>query len=156
MSSPAKLTPADLQAESLARDIAAEMPSPYCPGRSIASCPSEAARELEDDILGLAKQGQDRAQIEGVLVARFGEDKMGTAQQSEILVAILLGVALALAMIVFAARKWLRPAGAQLDSGEAASAAGSPGSPGSPGSLATVSPDELDRLEDELDEIDGI
>jgi cytochrome c-type biogenesis protein CcmH/NrfF len=144
MSSPAKLTPADLQAESLARDIAAEMPSPYCPGRSIASCPSEAARVLEDDILGLAKQGQDREQIEGALVTRFGEDKMGTAHQSEILVAIILGAVMALAMIMFAARKWLRPADA--GSGKAASA----------GPLAKVSADELDRLEDELDEIEGI
>lgn len=148
MSSPAaKPTPADFQAESLARDIAADMPSPYCPGRSIASCPSQAARELEDDILGLAKQGQDREQIEGTLVSRFGEDKMGTAQQSEIVVAIILGAVLALAMIIFSARKWLRPADARSGSGKGAKLA-------SP--LAKVSADELDRLEDELDDIDGI
>ncbi|KIG11852.1 hypothetical protein DB30_02404 [Enhygromyxa salina] len=146
MSSPAKPTPADLQAESLARDIAAEMPSPYCPGRSIASCPSEAARELEDDILGLAKQGQDREQIETALVSRFGEDKMGTAHQSEILVAIILGAVLALAMIVLSARKWLRPN--QSGSEDSAKSSSKP--------LARVSADELDRLEDELDDIDGI
>ncbi|PRQ06360.1 cytochrome c-type biogenesis protein [Enhygromyxa salina] len=147
MSSPVTPTPADLQAESLARDIAAEMPSPYCPGRSIASCPTQAARELEDDILGLAKQGQDREQIETALVSRFGEEKMGAAQQSEILVAIILGAVLALAMIVVFARKWLRPAAAQAASGEGAK---------SSAPLAKVSADELDRLEDELDEIDGI
>ena len=144
MSSPAQPTPADLQAESLARDIAAEMPSPYCPGRSIASCPSEPARELEDDILSLAKEGKDREQIEAILVERFGEEKMGKAQQGEIIVAIVVTAVLALIAIVMMARKWLRPAAAVV----AAPVAASP--------LAQVSADELDRLEDELDELDGV
>lgn len=152
MSSPAKPTPAELQAESLARDIASEMPSPYCPGRSIASCPSGYARELEDDILTLAQQGQDREQIESVLVERFGEEKMGKAQQSEIIVALALAAIIALAVIINSARKWLRPATAGVaghagHAGHAASDADS---------LAKVSPDELDRLEDELDDLDGI
>ncbi|PRQ02099.1 Cytochrome C biogenesis protein [Enhygromyxa salina] len=152
MSSPAQPTPADLQAEGLARDIAAEMPSPYCPGRSIASCPSQAARELEDDILGLAKQGKDREEIEGVLVDRFGEESMGKAHQTEILVAILLGAVLALAFIVHAARKWLRPAA------EVTGAAGAAGAKTATATdaLSEIDANELDRLEDELDEIDGI
>jgi cytochrome c-type biogenesis protein CcmH/NrfF len=145
MSSPAQPTPEDLQAEALARDIAADMPSPYCPGRSIASCPSDAARELEDDILGLAHQGKDRKQIESILVNRFGEEKMGSAQQSEILVAIIIGAVLALGLIVYAARKWLRPS-ATVGRTPAGASAASP--------LTKVSADELDRLEDELDELD--
>jgi cytochrome c-type biogenesis protein CcmH/NrfF len=148
VSSPAQPTPEELQAESLTRDIAAEMPSPYCPGRSISSCPTEAARELEDDILGLAKQGKDREQIEAVLVARFGEEKMGKAHENEVLVAIILGAVLALGVIVYMARKWLRPA----PSLAVATAGGVAGA----GTLASASPTELDRLEEELDEIDGI
>jgi cytochrome c-type biogenesis protein CcmH/NrfF len=146
VSPPAQPTPAELQAESLTRDIAAEMPSPYCPGRSIASCPTEAARELEDDILGLAKQGQDREQIEAVLVARFGEAKMGKAHENEVLVTIILGAVLALGAIVYTARKWLRPAPSPAVAGTVAGAA----------TLAAASPSELDRLEEELDELDGI
>ncbi|HVH99246.1 MAG TPA: cytochrome c-type biogenesis protein CcmH [Enhygromyxa sp.] len=144
MSSPAQPTPEDLQAESLAQDIAAEMPSPYCPGRSIASCPSEPARELENDILALAKEGKDREQIEAILVDRFGEEKMGKAHQAEIIVAIVITAVVALIAIVMMARKWLRPAAVVA----APVAAASP--------LAKVSADELDRLEDELDEIDGV
>jgi cytochrome c-type biogenesis protein CcmH/NrfF len=144
MSSPAQPTPADLQAESLAQDISAEMPSPYCPGRSIASCPSDLARVLEDDILTMAKQGKDREQIESILVERFGEEKMGTAHQSEIIVVIMLAAVLALVAIVVMARKWLRPTIV----GERAATDPSP--------LAEVSPNELDRLEDELDEIEGV
>lgn len=148
MSSPVQSTPADLQAEALARDIASDMPSPYCPGRSIASCPSQAARELEDDILDLAHQGMDKDTIESVLVKRFGEEKMGSDTQSEVLVAILIVAVLALVAIVTASRKWLRP------SNEPSSAKGAPVSPSK--SLANVSADELDRLEDELDDIDGL
>lgn len=144
MSSPAQPTPEDLQAESLAQDIAAEMPSPYCPGRSIASCPSQPARELEDDILTLAKEGKDREQIEAILVDRFGEEKMGKAHQAEIIVAIVVTAVLALVAIVVMARKWLRPA----------AVAAAPVAAASP--LAQVSADELDRLEGELDEIDGV
>ena len=138
-------SPQEIQAEALTRDIAAEMPSPYCPGRSISSCPTEAARELEDDILGMAKQGKDREQIEAALVARFGEEKMGKAQESEVLVAVILAAVLALGAIVFVARKWLRPTPG------AAVAAGVGGT-----ALAGVNANELDRLEDELDHVDGI
>jgi cytochrome c-type biogenesis protein CcmH/NrfF len=148
VSPPAKPTPEELEAESLTRDIAAEMPSPYCPGRSIASCPTEAARELEDDILGLAKQGKDREQIEAVLVARFGEEKMGKAHENEVLVAVILGAVLALGAIVYMARKWLRPAPSPAIAGTTAAAGVA--------TLAAASPTELDRLEDELDNIDGI
>jgi cytochrome c-type biogenesis protein CcmH/NrfF len=146
VSPPAQPSPEELQAESLTRDIAAEMPSPYCPGRSISSCPTEAARELEDDILGLAKQGKDREQIEAVLVARFGTEKMGKAQESEVLVAVILAAVLALGLIAYMARKWLRPAAG---AGVATAAAGTT-------PLAGVNPNELDRLEDELDDIEGI
>lgn len=144
MSSPAKPTLEEVQAESLARDIAADMPSPYCPGRSIASCPSGPARELEDDILALAKQGKDRQEIEAVLVQRFGEEKMGKSQQTEILVAIILAAVIALVAIVVMARKWLRPATANSELS----------SRPDPNPLAKVSADELDRLEDELDRLD--
>jgi cytochrome c-type biogenesis protein CcmH/NrfF len=145
VSPPAQPSPEELQAESLTRDIAAEMPSPYCPGRSISSCPTEAARELEDDILALAKEGKDREQIEQVLVARFGEEKMGKAHENEVLVAILIGAALALGAIVYMGRKWLRPA---------PSAAVATGTAAIPATLASVTPRELDRLEEELDELD--
>ena len=149
MSSPAQPTPEELQAEELTRDIAAEMPSPYCPGRSISSCPTEAARELEDDILQLAKQGNDREQIELVLVARFGEEKMGKAHENEVLVGVIVGAVLALGVIVYMARQWLRPA-----SSGATQTAATAGAAPAAATLAGVKPSELDRLEEELDELD--
>lgn len=149
MSSPAQPTREDLQAEAIAQDVAAEMPSPYCPGRSIASCPSSYARELEEDILELAKEGKDREEIEVVLVDRFGEAKMGKPHQSGLLVALGIAALIALTLIVTAARRWLRPTNTNV-----AGHAGPKARPITP--LANVSADELDRLEDELDELDGI
>lgn len=147
MANPANPTPEDLEAENLTQDIAGEMPSPYCPGRSIASCPTQAARELEDDILGLAKQGMDREQIEAVLVDRFGAQTMGQAHSPVVLVGIGLASAVALAMIVHAGRTWLRKPGAASVAG-----AGKTSSAAAP-SLEGVSRAELDRLEDELDNL---
>ncbi len=143
MANPANPTPDDVQAEHLAQDIAGEMPSPYCPGRSIASCPSDAARDLEEDILGLAKQGMDRDQIEEVLVDRFGEATMGQAHSPVVLVGIGLAASVALAVIIIAARTWLRKPTAE---------AGKTGDAADP-SLEGVSRAELDRLEDELDNL---
>ncbi|MFV8756028.1 cytochrome c-type biogenesis protein CcmH [Nannocystaceae bacterium ST9] len=144
MANPAHPTPEDLQAESLAQDIAGEMPSPYCPGRSIASCPSDAARQLEEDILGLAKQGMDRDQIEEVLVDRFGKETMGQAHSPVVLVGIGLASLVALAVIVQAARAWMRgrPGVAPVVAGAGEGAA-----------IEGVSRAELDRLEDELDNL---
>ncbi|EDM75395.1 hypothetical protein PPSIR1_10330 [Plesiocystis pacifica SIR-1] len=153
MSSPAQPSANDLQAEAVARDIASDMPSPYCPGRSIASCPSQAARELEDDILELAKDGKEKGEIEAILVQRFGEDKMGSSSQGEILAAVVLGTVLALVAIVLLARRWMQPADAA--AGVASGGAVKAKTKASAG-LDGVSVDELDRLEDALDELDEL
>lgn len=153
MSSPAQPSTNDLQAEAVARDIASDMPSPYCPGRSIASCPSQAARELEDDILELAKDGKEKGEIEAILVQRFGEDKMGSSSQGEILAAVVLGTVLALVAIVLLARRWMKPA----DAAAGAASAGTPAAKAKDSAgLDGVSADELDRLEDALDELDEL
>ncbi len=147
MSSPAP----EPQAEQLAQDLARELPSPYCPGRTISSCPSEAARELEDDILTLAMQGKDRTEIEAILVQRFGEDTMGETRNDAVFIAIIGSALVALIVIVVFARRWLRPtsaAGASVD----VAGAGLAGAAALP--LAGVKREELDRLEDELDELD--
>jgi hypothetical protein len=149
MANPESPTLDELQAEQLAQDIAAEMPSPYCPGRSIASCPTQAARELEDDILGLAKQGKDREQIEAVLVDRFGAQTMGQAHSPVVLVGIGLASVVALAAIIHAGRTWLRK---PVVAPALATATGTTSDAAAP-SLEGVSRAELDRLEDELDEL---
>ncbi|MBB84610.1 MAG: hypothetical protein CL931_12440 [Deltaproteobacteria bacterium] len=58
-------------------DLAAEMMSPYCPGRTIASCPSPQAGELIQWIQVQEAAGASKEEVVEMLVERFGEDIYG-------------------------------------------------------------------------------
>lgn len=51
-----------------------EVMSPYCPGRTLAACPSPQATELRQWILLQAAAGATRAEVERILYQRFGDD----------------------------------------------------------------------------------
>jgi len=53
--------------------IAHELMSPFCPGRTLAACPSEKANELRTWILLQEAAGASREEVERELVDRFGE-----------------------------------------------------------------------------------
>jgi cytochrome c-type biogenesis protein CcmH/NrfF len=125
-------------AEQLAVDVADTMPSPYCPGRTISSCPSEAARELEQDILAQARSGKTREEIETGLVQRFGSEVMGQAYSFEVLLIVAASALLAIVVGVWVVRTWLRRDAPVAEAGGQGPSAA-----------------ELDRLEDELDRVDG-
>jgi cytochrome c-type biogenesis protein CcmH/NrfF len=141
-------SPKQAAAQELATDMAHDLPSPYCPGRSISSCPSSSARKLEQDIYKLALEGQQREEIEQALVARFGREKMGYEQSTGVFLAVtLLGVA-AIVAIFSLGRRWASRGGVVAGSQEGAGAQRASG--------PEVSQAELDDLEDELDALDGI
>lgn len=54
--------------------IAHELMSPFCPGRTLAACPSEKADELRVWILLQESAGASREEVEEQLVARYGSD----------------------------------------------------------------------------------
>ncbi len=56
------------------QEIAAEFMSPYCVGRVIRDCPSSKADELRNEIYSLLASGKTRADVEAILVQRFGPD----------------------------------------------------------------------------------
>ena len=124
--------------DQILRSLSNDLMSPYCPGRTIASCPSPQARLLEDHILEQAQAGKSREEIEAALVARFGNEMVGYAPPP-----ILYGVALAglvvLVVLVVMGRRWAarssKPAMATAGQGPTQA--------------------ELDRLEDALDEDDA-
>jgi cytochrome c-type biogenesis protein CcmH len=60
-------------APSWAYDLAQELMSPFCPGRSLADCPSQDAASLRMWILVQAAAGRTRADVEDELYARYGE-----------------------------------------------------------------------------------
>jgi len=66
--------PASQGAESWGYGLAHELLSPFCPGRTLAACPSEKADELRVWILLQESAGASREEVEEQLVARYGSD----------------------------------------------------------------------------------
>jgi cytochrome c-type biogenesis protein CcmH/NrfF len=136
-------------------ELSHDLMSPYCPGRTIASCPSPQARKLEAHILEQAESGKSREQIETSLVARF-PDIRGYVGRPEILYGTALFALLAIIGLSLAARRWVRRTAAA--SGAAAVAGGPAGVAGGAGATsaggAGASRRENDALDDALDRID--
>jgi cytochrome c-type biogenesis protein CcmH len=138
-------TPA--RAESYAYDLAGELMSPFCPGRTLASCPSPQAGELIQWIATQEAAGATRAEVRDMLVERFGEEILGAPPAEGItLWAYVFPVA---GFLVFGAVAFLvlrrivapskaREPGAPADLASAGAAAPSAG--------ADASDDELARL----------
>jgi cytochrome c-type biogenesis protein CcmH/NrfF len=91
------LAPASVSAQGLADDaagtgaggpppwaysIAHDLMSPFCPGRTLAACPSPQADQLRQWILFQASSGQSREEVEAALFDRFG-DVMLSAPKAE-------------------------------------------------------------------------
>ena len=64
-------------AEGWAYEMANELMSPYCPGRSIADCPSPQAQTLRMWLIVQEASGRPRAEVEAELVSRYGESVLG-------------------------------------------------------------------------------
>lgn len=160
---------ADARAEDLAIQLSNDLMSPYCPGRTIATCPSPQARKLENNILEQARAGKTRVEIESELAARF-PDIRGYVGRPEIIYGTAVVALLAIVGLVLAARRWVghsraaATAGAMATAGSAASTAaaaatsvataGSRSADGSPAGTGTPSRREIDALDDALDRID--
>lgn len=56
-----------------AYDLAGELMSPFCPGRTLADCPSEQAKQLVMWMVVQEGQGRTRADVEKQLLTRYGE-----------------------------------------------------------------------------------
>lgn len=129
--------------DQILQSISNDLMSPYCPGRTIASCPSPQARQLEDHILEQATAGKSREQIEEALVDRFGAEIVGYAPPPVLLYGSAALGLLVLVLLVVMGRRWARrPAMAGAGAGAVAEAAPTRA--------------ELDRLEDALDEVDEL
>lgn len=145
---PADSAVADAEAEAISRSMSNELMSPFCPGRTISSCPSKNARALEDFIYEQAKTGKSKAEIEQLLVEQFGREKLGTQHDPVIMYGSAGAALVAAALLIAFGRRWMRrssPAAAK--AGDAALAGGA---------IPGVSQDELSRLESELDELDEL
>ncbi len=161
------------EATELATQLSHDLMSPYCPGRTIATCPSPQARKLENNILDQALAGKTRVEIETQLAARF-PDIRGYIGRPEIIYGTALVALVAIIGLVLAARRWVghsraaaskaasAAAAADLAADRAAELAGSatssssPSSPSVPAAAGAGRPSrrEIDALDDALDRID--
>lgn len=135
------------QAEALMVELSHDLMSPYCPGRTIASCPSPQARKLESHILEQAESGKSRAEIEAALVERF-PDIRGYVGRPEILYGTALVALLAIVGLTLAARRWVRRTTARAADLSAAR------SPAGAAPEVSASRRENDALDDALGRID--
>lgn len=60
-----------------AYDLAGELMSPFCPGRTVASCPSPQATELIQWIAMQEAAGATREEVVAMLVEKHGEEILG-------------------------------------------------------------------------------
>ncbi len=59
--------------EGWAYELASELMSPYCPGRTLSECPSPQADQLRTWIILQEASGRTRAEVEVELIGRFGD-----------------------------------------------------------------------------------
>jgi cytochrome c-type biogenesis protein CcmH len=59
--------------EGWAYDLAHQMMSPYCPGRTLADCPSPQAATLSAWLIVQEAAGRDREEVKAELIERFGD-----------------------------------------------------------------------------------
>ena len=64
-------------AKSWSYDLADELMSPYCPGRTLSSCPSPQAAELVQWMVVQEAGGATQEQVVEMLIERFGEEILG-------------------------------------------------------------------------------
>jgi cytochrome c-type biogenesis protein CcmH/NrfF len=63
--------------EKITQEISETAMSPFCPGRTISSCPSGQARELRQQITSWLSQGYSRKAVMNQLLNIYGEDVRG-------------------------------------------------------------------------------
>ena len=64
-------------AEPFAYDLSAELMSPFCPGRTLAACPSPQAAELVQWMVVQEAGGASREQVIEMLIEDYGEEILG-------------------------------------------------------------------------------
>jgi len=93
-----------------AQRLFADLMSPYCPGRTLAACPSPGADSLRNDIRTRLSLGERPRAIRAAYAARWGEAILGAPPWRGWGVVLWLMPAVALAAGAVVASRWLRRA----------------------------------------------
>ena len=142
-------------AKSGAYDLAAELMSPYCPGRTLSSCPSPQAAELVQWMVLQEAAGSSREEIIDVLIERFGEEILGAPKAEGIglwaYILPVLGFVVGGGLVLLALRRIVAGTGGEpISSADSSSrSATSSASPASNAPQHAITDDELARLVDQ-------
>ncbi len=110
------------ETEGWAYGLANELMSPYCPGRTLAECPSQQAQTLRMWLITQEAAGRSQDEVMADLLERFGDEILaaprpegfGLAAYVIPVVLFLLG---GLLVVVFIRRQTLRPPDAEAPDG---------------------------------------
>ncbi len=58
----------------IVQELSQEIESPYCPGKTLAMCPSGGAADVRRDIQQMADRGMSREEIKRELLAQYGDE----------------------------------------------------------------------------------
>jgi cytochrome c-type biogenesis protein CcmH/NrfF len=113
-----------------ATELAADLKSPYCPGKTLQTCTSSQAYDLRGEIRDLFCAGHSRDEVVGMMQTRFGEDIANPPQPWYTFLIPYVPFIAGILLILWAVRRWRR-------GGPGAAAASAP---------APVSPEDAERL----------
>ena len=110
----AGVAPRAAASEGWAYQMANELMSPYCPGRSVADCPSPQAQTLRMWLIVQEASGRPRAEVEAELISRYGETILGAPRAKGFgltaYVIPVVVVAAGAALLLWFLRRQTRPA----------------------------------------------
>ena len=90
-------------------EVSMEVYSPFCPGKTLAMCPSPNAAEVRRDIQDMASKGMDKEAIKDAVVSKYGEEfRLQEPPASDnwvLLIGILITLFLVVLLIRYVARK---------------------------------------------------
>jgi cytochrome c-type biogenesis protein CcmH len=109
-----------------AQRIFSSLMSPYCPGLTVASCPSPGAEEMRQEVRRRLGAGEGERTIVAALVDEYGEGLLGAPPAKRWGLALWIPPALVLLLGGGALARWLRRRASPVAEGEAQPAAAAP------------------------------
>ncbi len=99
---PAKRSPGEVS--ELTQQISEDIYSPFCPGETIAICPSGGASIVRQHIQKLAREGKSKHEIEEAIFAKYGDEfrrPLPPKQDDYVLIALLAVVFVFCMVLIF-------------------------------------------------------
>ena len=95
----------DVEAARRAHRLSTDVMSPFCPGRTLADCPSPDAAALRKEVRALLDAGRSEDEVRSMLERHFGDSVVGVPRSPLAWLLPLLALGLGLVGLAFALRR---------------------------------------------------